>query len=595
MYILGLSCYYHNSAACLLQNGSIIAAVEEERFSRVKNDPSFPQQAIIYCLKTAGIELKDLDAIVYYEKPYLKLERILERFLVSAPFGFRSFAYAMPKWVREKLFFKRKLRKDFKIISNESLKVNLFFSEHHLSHAAQAFFLSPFENATVLTIDAVGEWETLTVYKAKGNKLTKTASFLYPESLGLFYSSFTYFLGFQVNEGEYKLMGLGAYGDPNGYQFRIYYHKITQVLLTSCKDGIFKLNPNYFRFEHDLKLINEKKWEALFQLKKRPPESNMEQSHADLALAAQRVLELILMKIVGSSKSIDKSAPLCFAGGVSLNGVVLGKISKLGGHQNYFVPFAPGDSGAAIGAALAYYHCGLGFSHTPSPSPPSPFLGPSFTEGEIEAILVQENLSFTNVTDEELYQMIAGKIASGKIVGWFQGKAEFGPRALGNRSILADSRSTEVQDRINSQVKFREEFRPFAPAILEEEVSNFFDTSISSPYMQYVWKVKKELRIPFSPDQLLTLKEKQKLAKSSFPAVTHVDYTARVQTVSSSFNTTFYGLLKRFYGLTGCPMLLNTSFNKRGEPIVNTPKEAIVCFKSSEIDILVINNFIIHK
>ncbi|MDR7128025.1 carbamoyltransferase [Algoriphagus sp. 4150] len=595
MLILGISCYYHDSAACLLSNGTIVAAAQEERFTRIKNDSNFPYHAIIYCLKEGEILLQELDAIVYYEKPYLKLERILERFLVSSPFGFRSFAYAMPKWVREKLFFKRKLRKDFKRISNERLKVNLFFSEHHLSHAAQAFFLSPFENATVLTIDAVGEWETLTVYKAKGNNLTKTVSMLYPESLGLFYSAFTYFLGFQVNDGEYKLMGLAAYGAPDSSQFRIYYDKITQILLTNYKGGSFRLNSEYFRFEHDLKLINEKKWEDLFNLTKRLPESQMAQVHADLALAAQQVLENTLIKIVELSKSVGKSDHLCFAGGVSLNGAALGKISKLGVHQNCFVPFAPGDSGAAIGAALAYYHCGLGFPRVPSTSPTNPFLGPSFSDNEVQDILVQEKLPFIKLSNGDLYLRIANEIASGKIVGWFQGKAEFGPRALGNRSILADSRSLEIQDRINSQVKFREEFRPFAPAILEEEVSNFFDSQALSPYMQYVWELKKEFRIPYSPDQLPTLKEKQKFAKSSFPAVTHVDYTARVQTVSSAFNARFYNLLLRFHGLTGCPMVLNTSFNKRGEPIVNSPKEAIVCFKTSEIDILVINNFIILK
>lgn len=595
MYILGLSCYYHNSAACLLRDGSIIAAAEEERFTRVKNDPNFPHQAIIYCLKTGGIELNDLDAIVYYEKPYLKLERILERFLESAPFGFRSFLFAMPKWIREKLFFKRQFRRDFKKVSPEKLKSPIFFSEHHLSHAAQAFFLSPFENASIVTIDAVGEWETLSIYEAAGTSLRKMASLSYPDSLGLLYSSFTYFLGFEVNEGEYKLMGLAAYGERDSPQFQTFYDKITEILITEYPDGSVRMNPAYFKFEHDLKLIDEKKWETLLKLKRRLPESPMEQAHADLALAIQEVLEYCLIKLVSLSKSICKSNNLCLAGGVALNGTAIGKISMLTLFQNYFVPYAPGDSGAAIGAALAYYHCGLGNPRIINPSIPNPYLGPQYANEEIENILKQENFQYQILTEEDICRLIAGKIASGKIIGWFQGRAEFGPRALGNRSILADPRRQEIQDRINSKVKFREEFRPFAPAILEEEATNHFNGHQNSPFMQYVSTLKEEFRTPYPTDYQFSFSEKKKFNKSIFPAVTHVDYSARVQTVSSESNHRFHRLLSEFKSLTGCPMLLNTSFNKRGEPIVNSPHDALACFLNSEIDILVLNNYCITK
>ena len=593
MRLLGISAFYHDSAAALIEDGRIRAAAQEERFSRKKFDDGFPHRAIGYCLDSCGLKLRDVDFVVFYDKPFLKFERLLETYLTFAPLGFSSFVKAMPVWLKEKLFQKRSLHADLRQLDPEFDSDKLLFTEHHQAHAASAFYPSPFDTALVLTMDGVGEWATTAVALGKGSELEFVKEMHFPHSLGLLYSAFTYYLGFRVNSGEYKLMGLAPYGEP---RFR---NLIRDNLIDIKPDGSFWLDMSYFNYCTGLTMTNSK-FDRLFQMPVRREDEPLTQQHMDIAASAQSVLEDAVLALTRSLAAEFKERNLCLAGGVALNCVANAKILRDGRFDRIWIQPAAGDAGGAVGAALAAYFALSGsarVSNSDGDGMSGAFLGPSFDDMEIRQRLLAEGAQF-DVTDDEasLLAATADALAEGRAVGWFQGRMEFGPRALGNRSILADPRSPQMQQALNLKVKYRESFRPFAPAVLAEDVEDWFELSGGSPYMLLVADVARRHRLASSQsDPPLAGLAKLGLPRSGIPAVTHVDYSARVQTVHRETNPRFHGLLTAFKRRTGCPVLVNTSFNVRGEPIAHTPEDAFRCLMGTEIDMLVIGNCILQK
>lgn len=601
MYILGISAFYHDSAAALIYNGKILAAAQEERFTRIKNDASFPVNAIKFCLEFAGCSVNELTAIAFYDKPFLKFERLLETYHAYAPKGLRSFLVSMPVWLREKLFMKKVLKDSMNSIEKvDWKKVKLLFPEHHLSHAASAFYPSGFEKAAILTIDGVGEWATTSINLGERNNIRVLKELRFPHSLGLLYSAFTYYLGFEVNSGEYKVMGLAPYGNSDSGEVQKFKQIIEQTLLDIKEDGSFFIDQRYFTYATGLKMVNDKKWEELFGIPRRKKDDILEQQHCDLALAVQQVTEEIMIKLATHAKALTGADYLCMAGGVALNGVAAGKLDNKKIFKKIFIQPAAGDGGGALGAAYAahyiYYQKQRHFD-TAGDEMQGCYLGPVFTESDILGLTRKHNGQFEIINEEDiLIEKVADLLAKGKVVGWFQGRTEFGPRALGSRSILADARDPQMQKKLNIAIKFREGFRPFAPVIPLEEVHNYFEHDGESPYMMFVKSVNKE-RIKLYPEAYNKMSMQDKLAfiKSNLPSVTHVDYTARIQTVDQSTNKRLWKLLHAFKNLTGYPVLINTSFNIKDEPIVNSPVEAYNCFMSTGMDHLVAGNVIFSK
>ena len=590
--ILGISAFYHDSAAAILVDGKIVAAAQEERFSRIKHDSSYPFNAIQFVLDQSKLNLNDIEHIVFFEKPFLKFERLLETYMAFAPKGFKSFSLSMPIWLREKLFQKKFLFDKLQQHDDNFKDINkIKFSEHHFSHAASAFYPSPFEEAVVLTLDGVGEWATTTIGIGKKNKLEIIKEIHFPHSLGLLYSAFTYYVGFKVNSGEYKLMGLAPYGKP------LFKDLILQKLIDLKEDGSFKLNMKYFNYATGLTMTNDK-FSKLFGNPVRDPNKDLlTQFHMDLAASIQAVIEEIVLRITKNISSKYKIENLCLAGGVALNCVANGKVQNEKTFKNIWIQPASGDAGGSLGAALAYWHHELGKPRDEfSDKMMGSFLGPKFDNNFIETKLKLLKANFKKYSKEEVTSLIAKELANEKIVGWFQGKMEFGPRALGGRSILADPRSEKMQKELNLKIKFRESFRPFAPSVLREDVNEWFDLDIDSPYMLLVSQVKKEKQIQMKKeDENLFGIEKLNVKRSNIPAVTHVDYSARVQTVHKNTNPRYYDLIKEFKKITNCPVLVNTSFNVRGEPIVCSIEDAFNCFMGTNLDILVIEDFVLFK
>jgi len=590
--ILGISAFYHDSAACILKDGEIIAAAQEERFTRKKHDPSYPHNGIEFVLKYANLRLNEVDQIVFFEKPFLKFERLLETYVAFAPKGFISFSKAMPLWIKEKLFQKNLLFNKLKEHDkNYKSDENIFFSDHHLSHAASAFFPSPFEEAIVLTADGVGEWATTTVAVGKGNKLDIKKEIHFPHSLGLLYSAFTYYTGFKVNSGEYKLMGLAPYGNP------IYVDKIHQ-LVDIKEDGSFRLNQDYFNYATGLTMTSSKFHNLFGQKPRNPMNEKLTQFHMDVAASIQKVTEDIMINL---SKSIRKEyniKNLCLAGGVALNCVANGKILKEKIFDNIWIQPAAGDAGGSLGAALALWYLDQGNERkiNLNDDMKGSYLGPEFTQNQIEEELKSIGAIYESVNYEKLINLTSEHLSNEKAIGWFQGRMEFGPRALGGRSILGDPRSEKMQRNLNLKVKYRESFRPFAPSILKEDLSNWFNLNVESPYMLLVAEIKSEKKIEMTEEQKQLFGiDKLNIKRSEIPAVTHVDYSARIQTVNQKNNKPYYDLISKFKEITGCPVIVNTSFNVRGEPIVNTPTDAFNCFMGTELDYLVIGNCILEK
>ena len=590
--ILGISAFYHDSAACILVNGKIVAAAHEERFTRKKHDPNYPHNAIEFVLKYANIKLSEVDQIVFFEKPFLKFERLLETYVGFAPKGFVSFAKAMPLWIKEKLFQKNLLFNKLKEHDqNYKSDKNIFFSDHHLSHAASAFFPSPFEEAIVLTADGVGEWATTTVAVGKNNNLEIKKEIHFPHSLGLLYSAFTYYTGFKVNSGEYKLMGLAPYGNPK------YIEKVKQ-LVDIKEDGTFRLNQKYFNYATGLTMTN-KNFHNLFGQKPRDPKSDkLTQFHMDIAASIQKVTEEIMINLAKSIRKDYDIKNLCLAGGVALNCVANGKILREKIFDNIWIQPAAGDAGGSLGAALALWHIEQKNERVVNlkDDMKGSYLGTEYTQDEIEKDLKSVGANFKTFDYEELLNKAVEFLANEKAIGWFQGRMEFGPRALGARSILGDPRSDKMQKSLNLKVKYRESFRPFAPSILREDLNKWFDINVDSPYMLLVANVISDKKIDMTEEQKKLFGiEKLNVKRSEIPAVTHVDYSARVQTVTKSINDRYYDLILKFKEKTGCPVIVNTSFNVRGEPIVNSPIDAFNCFMGTELDYLVIGNCILEK
>jgi carbamoyltransferase len=596
-YLLGISCFYHDSAAVLICDGEIVSAVQEERFSRKKHDSSFPEKAIKYCLKSNNLDLRDIKNIVYYEKPLLTFERLLETYLAVAPRGGRSFIAAMQIWLKEKLFLKSQLKKSFKNIQKEIINTkNVFipeilFAEHHQSHAAAAFYPSPFEEAAILCMDGVGEWATTSAWIGKGNKIKPLWEISFPHSLGLLYSAFTYYCGFKVNSGEYKLMGLAPYGTP------IYTKEIKEKLIDIKDDGTFRLNMRYFKYHRGFRMTS-KRFHKLFGSEPRDPKEELTQFHMDLASSIQSVTEEILIKMAYSLRKETGIKNICLAGGVALNCVANGKLLEKKIFHDMWIQPASGDAGSALGAALIAWH-----EHYCKPRKVSPddsmrgaYLGCNFSNEEIINYLKKIKAPFETHPDEELFKKIASQLDEGKVIGWFNGAMEFGPRALGGRSIIGDPRNQEMQSKINLKIKYRESFRPFAPSVLEEDVASQFEMKNKSPYMLLVSPVKKELCKDMTANQkkLFGMK-KLNIPRSTLPAVTHVDYSSRVQTVSKKTNPRYYNLIDTFKKLTNCPLIVNTSFNVRGEPIVCTPQDAYRCFMRTDMDVLILENQLLYK
>ncbi len=590
--ILGISAFYHDSAACLLKDGEIISAAQEERFTRKKHDPSYPHHAIEFVLKYGNLKLSEVDQIVFFEKPFLKFERLLETYVAFAPRGFISFAKAMPLWIKEKLFQKNFLFNKLKVHDKDyKSDQNIFFSDHHLSHAASAFFPSPFKEAVVLTADGVGEWATTTVAVGKENNLEIKKEIHFPHSLGLLYSAFTYYTGFKVNSGEYKLMGLAPYGKP------LYEDKIKKIIDIK-EDGTFRLDQKYFNYATGLTMTNNK-FDNLFGQKRRDPQNEkITQFHMDIAASIQKITEEIMIKL---SKSIRKDYDiknLCLAGGVALNCVANGKILKEKIFDNIWIQPAAGDAGGSLGAALALWYIEQGNKRdiNLNDNMKGSYLGPEFTEEEIEKELKLIGANYEKVNYEDLMSKTSEFLSNEKAIGWFQGRMEFGPRALGGRSILGDPRSDKMQKNLNLKVKYRESFRPFAPSVLREDLTEWFDMNVDSPYMLLVSSINSDKKIEMTKEQKKLFGiDKLNLRRSDIPAVTHVDYSARVQTVNEKNNKRYYDLISKFKEKTGCPVIVNTSFNVRGEPIVNTPTDAFNCFMGTELDYLVIGNYILDK
>ncbi len=593
MRILGVSAFYHDSAAALIEDGVVIAAAQEERFTRKKHDAAFPEHAITYCLEEAGIGLNDVDFVAFYDKPFLKFERLLETYLAFAPHGFRSFKMAIPVWLKEKLFQKDLLRKKFKTFDADfDWQNKLLFSEHHQSHAASAFFPSPFEDAIVLTMDGVGEWATTSVAIGHGRDLKMTKEIHFPHSLGLLYSAFTYYTGFKVNSGEYKVMGLAPYGEPT------FKDLILEHLIDVKEDGSFRLDQQYFNYCTGLTMTNDK-FSKLFGGPPRREDEPLAQRHMDLAASVQAVTEEVVLRLTRSLAKEHDIQNLCLAGGVALNCVANGKILRDGAFKNIWVQPAAGDAGGALGAALNAYHLSQEQPRVVSDAMDAmkgSYLGPLYEQSDIEARLTAAGAQFTVLDDDAIISDTADALAAGKAIGWFQGRMEFGPRALGGRSIIADPRSPEMQKTLNLQVKYRESFRPFAPSVLREDVEDWFDIDSDSPYMLMVAPVVEKRRLAMTEEQnALFGIEKLNVPRSDIPAVTHVDYSARIQTVHAETNPRYHALIAAFKDRTGCPIVVNTSFNVRGEPIVCTPEDAFRCFMGSEIDVLSIGNCFLKK
>ena len=593
MRILGLSALYHDSACALVEDGRIVAAAQEERFTRKKHDPAFPAQALAWCLAEAGCALADIDAVVFYDKPFIKFERLLETYLAFAPRGFQSFRMAMPLWLKEKLFQKDLLRKELQKFARDfDWQNRLLFAEHHLSHAASAFFPSPFEEAAVLTMDGVGEWTTTSLALGRGNTLEIQRELHFPHSLGLLYSAFTYYTGFRVNSGEYKVMGLAPYGEPRFAQL------ILDKLIDVKEDGSFHLDQSYFNYCTGLTMTNDR-FAALFgEPVRRPDRDRLTQFHMDVAASIQAVTEHVVLKLARAIRKETGARNLCLAGGVALNCVANGKIARAGIFDNLWIQPAAGDAGGALGAALAGYHLfhGKPRQAVAGDAMRGSYLGPDFAQADIEARLAAAGARFTVLSDDGLIAATGQALADGKAVGWMQGRMEFGPRALGGRSILGDPRSPTMQKVLNLKVKYRESFRPFAPSVLREDVAEWFELDGDSPYMLLVAPVHERHRRAMTADEegLFGI-DKLNVPRSTIPAVTHVDYSARIQTVHADTNPRYHALIAKFKQLTGCPVVVNTSFNVRGEPIVCTPEDAFRCFMGSEIETLAVGNCLLAK
>tara|TARA_Y100000590_G_scaffold470064_1_gene661737 strand:- start:13919 stop:15754 length:1836 start_codon:yes stop_codon:yes gene_type:complete len=590
--ILGISAFYHDSAAALLIDGKIVAAAQEERFTRIKHDSSYPVNAINFVLNYSNLKLSDISQIIFFEKPFLKFERLLETYVAVAPRGFRSFIKSMPLWLKYKLFQKNYLYKKLKLHDEKfKNKDKIFFSEHHLSHAASAFFPSPFNEAIVLTADGVGEWATTTVAIGKGNKLDIKKEIHFPHSLGLLYSAFTYYLGFKVNSGEYKLMGLAPYGNP------IYAEKINSIIDVK-EDGSFRLDQDYFNYTTGLTMTSEKFHKLFGEKPRNPKHENLKQFHMDIASSIQNVTEVIMIKIIKSLKKEYLLDNLCLAGGVALNCVANGKILKEKIFNKIWIQPAAGDAGGSIGAALALWHIDQQNPREVSTNDDmnGSYLGPEYNQKAIEKDLKKNGAVYELLSEEEIIEKAAKDLANCKAIGWFQGRMEFGPRALGSRSIVADPRSPSMQKNLNLKVKFRESFRPFAPSILEEDLQEWFKLSEKSPYMLIVADINdnKSIKMTNEEEKYFGI-EKLNVKRSEVPAITHVDYSARIQTVNKKTNPIYHKLISKFKDKTGCPILVNTSFNVRGEPIVNTPEDAFKCFMGTNLDILVLGNFYLDK
>ena len=594
MYILGISAFYHDSAACLLKNGEIIAAAQEERFTRIKHESRFPHHAIQYCLKEAGISAKQIDNVVFYEKPFIKFERLLETYLAFAPKGFTSFAKAMPIWIKDKLFQKSVLIKELKSTLDKDVnwRERLLFSEHHLSHAASAYFPSPFDSAAVLTLDGVGEWTTTSLAIGKGRNLKVVKEIHFPHSLGLLYSAFTYYTGFKVNSGEYKVMGLAPYGEP------VYADLIRENLITVADDGSFQLDMSYFDYATGLTMTN-KKFDALFGGPPRTSETELTQREMNLAASVQKVTEDIILELTKGIAKETGERNLCLAGGVALNCVANGILLRENIFHHIWIQPAAGDAGGALGAALSTWY----LHHNKERVAPKErdamkgaYLGPEFTDTEIEAELTACGAIFKKLSKDKLIDTVALALADEKAVGWMQGRMEFGPRALGGRSIIADPRSPFMQKQLNLKVKYRESFRPFAPSVLREDISDWFEHHTDSPYMLLVADVQEDKRRAMTKEEeALFGIDKLNVPRSCVPAITHVDYSARIQTVHADTNPLYHAVISKFKEKTGCPLVVNTSFNVRGEPIICTPTDAFKCFMGTELDVLSIGHYLLYK
>lgn len=603
MNILGISAYYHDSAAAIICNGKIIAAAQEERFTRIKHDPSFPSNAIKFCLQYSGFAIDELDAIVFYDKPLLKFERLLETYFSKAPIGFISFISSIPKWLKEKLFLKRIIKEELsKIEKYQKSKLKFLFTEHHLSHAASAYYPSPFNDAAIITLDGVGEWATTSICKANGNRIEMLQEMKFPNSIGLLYSSFTYFLGFKVNSGEYKLMGLAPYGNAESESTLNFIKIIKDKLVNIKEDGSLCLNMNYFRFDTGIKMIDSNKWQEIFCINRRLPETEVLQIHCDLAYAIQCVTNEIVLLIAKTAKKITDSENLCMAGGVALNCVTNGVILKSGLFKNIYIQPAAGDAGGALGAALAAYYIYFNskreqIKENCFDSMNGSYLGPEFSDLDIELVAKKYKAPYEIYENIELLiDKTVTLLSNENVIGWFQGRMEFGPRALGNRSILGDARSPDMQKKLNLKIKNREGFRPFAPSVIEEHTTEYFDLKTISPYMLFVADTIMKKRLILSENyNTLPLMQRLYTKRSIIPAVTHIDFSARIQTVNKSTNARYWKLINKFKETTNCAVIVNTSFNVRGEPIVCSPEHAYICFMRTEMDYLVMGNFIFDK
>ena len=594
MFILGISAFYHDSAACLINDGNIIAAAQEERFTRIKHDSTFPSNAISYCLKEAKINPEQIENIVFYEKPFIKFERLLETYLAFAPKGFVSFSKAIPVWIKDKLFQKSTLIKELKSILGTEVNwgKRLLFSEHHLSHAASAFYPSPFERAAILTLDGVGEWTTTSLALGNGNNIKVIKDLKFPHSLGLLYSAFTYYTGFKVNSGEYKVMGLAPYGEPR------YADLIKDKLINIADDGSFQIDMSYFDYATGLTMTN-KKFDELFGAPSRKSESTLTQREMDLAASIQKVTEEIIIKLAKNIAKETNEKNLCLAGGVALNCVANGILLREKIFDNIWIQPAAGDAGGALGSALSIWyqhHNKERLISTERDAMKGAYLGPMFTDSEIEAELIECGATFTKLSENELLDTVATALANEKAVGWMQGRMEFGPRALGGRSIIADPRSPIMQKQLNLKVKYRESFRPFAPSVLREDLSEWFEHDGDSPYMLLVADIKEDKRRAMTEEEdALFGIDKLNVTRSSVPAITHVDYSARIQTVHADTNQLYHAVISKFKEKTGCPLVVNTSFNVRGEPIICTPTDAFKCFMGTEMDVLAVGNYVLYK
>jgi carbamoyltransferase len=596
--ILGISAYYHDSAAALLVDGEIVAAAQEERFTRRKHDPSFPANAVRFVLDWAGVNLSCIEAVVFYDKPYIKFERLLETYHSYAPRGLRSFLPAVPVWIKEKLFMKKLLCDELARIGPGTPR--LLFPEHHLSHAASAFYPSPFDEAAILTVDGVGEWATTTIASGKGKQITVHKELHFPHSLGLLYSAFTYYCGFRVNSGEYKLMGLAPYGNPATGQVQAMKRVIFDSLIDVRPDGSLLLNMHYFDFATGLRMVRDKPWERLFGIPKRSPESQLTQPYMDMALAIQEVTEEIMIRLAQTAREVTKCSNLVLAGGVALNCVANGKILRAGIFENLWMQPAAGDAGGAVGAALAAWHIWKAQDRTVASGRDAmkgAYLGPEFNSRDVGNMAVKHDAHYVRYDDfDRLCADVSVLLEQGNVIGWFQGRMEFGPRALGNRSIIGDARNPEMQKRLNLKIKYRESFRPFAPSVLEEDYREYFELDCASPYMLLVAPVQKKMRKPL-PEEYSTmpLTERLYFLRSDVPAITHIDMSARIQTVSKTTNLRYWQLINAFKQHTGVGLIVNTSFNVRGEPIACTPEDAYRCFMRTEMDYLVIGDFLFEK